>query len=133
MGTPLHLTFSWIAAGRPRFSAAKKYKTFRGVPNPRTRSHSFLREEEGSGPRLRDGSIAQAFPLKLNVVGARLDGEGRSTARPQHQLELEASVGVVELVAEQLAELGDAVAGSLRVDLELRGHRDGVAVVADVG
>jgi hypothetical protein len=51
---------------------------------------------------------------------------------PKRDLQLEARVGVVELVAEQFAEAGVPVASRLRVDLHLARH-GGIAVVADVG
>src|ERR1700722_9965762 len=51
----------------------------------------------------------------------------------QGQVELEARVGIVYRVPEQLAQLADAIADGLRVDVELRGDRRGMTLAGQPG
>ena len=75
--------------------------------------------------------VGLAFVVDL---GSYVGGEpGRARLSPQRQLQLEARVGVVELVAEQLAQPRQPVARRLRVEAERARHGGGVAALAHVG
>ena len=86
----------------------------------RTALGAVLEAGRRAAPRPRRPTVASR-PAVAERLGA------------QRQLQLEAGVGIVELVAEQLAQAGDPVAGGLRVDVHRGRHRHRVAVVAEVG
>src|SRR5512132_2267888 len=65
----------------------------------------------------------------INPLGLRL-GPG---AAPQRRLELEVRVGIVERVAEQLADPREAVADRLRMQVQRPRRRRRVSPVAEVG
>ena len=106
----------------------------------RLRLHALLRAPLRAQVEIRQTAARGAHapplpgpPLRLRGLLAAL-GRGlqddAAAAAPltqlsgtQGKLQLEAGVGVVELLAEQLAQAGDPVAGGLRVDVQLLRHR----------
>ena len=54
-------------------------------------------------------------------------------SRPQRDLELEAAVGIAQLVAEQILHLAQPVPGRLRVHVRMLRHLVGVAAVLEPG
>src|SRR5258705_6267942 len=98
--------------------------------------------EMQSGYRAAVGR-AQGSPHALRAWGVNSTGGrpgsppqaswNRHLTGPQRYLQLEACVWFVQLVAQQLAEAGYAVADCLRVEVQRRRHLDRVATVTDVG
>ena len=102
-----------MSGGRARRSSSRRGSELPGLPveNP------AVREDDRGAARGHSSldAVARAAPT-------RTDDYARRRLRPQRQRELEARVGVLEALAEELAQLGDAVAHGLRMDVQLAGH-----------